>query len=136
MDYDDNFSPTPGIALASRSIPSNRSISSHIEHDFSGKVSIICVKCPESVISFCIYWRVAHSDRIYWRVAHSDRIYWRVAHSDRPKHAYLNPMPDPRIRSRRGFASGSDGPLSSDIGTWTPRYSEYSRLRVKRRHPD
>jgi hypothetical protein len=32
-----------------------------------------------------------------------------VVHSDRPKHAYLNPMPDPRIRSRRGFAAGGDG---------------------------
>jgi hypothetical protein len=32
-----------------------------------------------------------------------------VTHSDSPKHAYLNPMPDPRIRSRRGFATGGDG---------------------------
>ncbi len=29
-----------------------------------------------------------------------------MVHSDRPKHAYLNPIPDPRIRPRRGFASG------------------------------
>ena len=32
-----------------------------------------------------------------------------MVHSDRPKHAYLNPMPDPRIRPRRGFAAGGDG---------------------------
>ncbi len=32
-----------------------------------------------------------------------------MVHSDRPKHAYLNPMPDSRIRPRRGFAAGGDG---------------------------
>jgi hypothetical protein len=32
-----------------------------------------------------------------------------VVHLDRPKHAYLNPMRDPRIRPRRGFAAGGDG---------------------------
>ncbi len=32
-----------------------------------------------------------------------------MVHSDRPKHAYLNPMSDPRIRPRRGFAAGGDG---------------------------
>jgi hypothetical protein len=32
-----------------------------------------------------------------------------VVHSDRPKHAYLSPMPDSRIRPRRGFAAGGDG---------------------------
>ena len=34
-----------------------------------------------------------------------------VVHSDRPKHAYLNPMTDPRIRPRRGFAAGGDGAM-------------------------
>ncbi len=28
---------------------------------------------------------------------------------DRPKHAYLSPMPDSRIRPRRGFAAGGNG---------------------------
>ncbi len=32
-----------------------------------------------------------------------------MVHSDRPKHAYLNPMPDSRIRPRLGFAAGGDG---------------------------
>ncbi len=32
-----------------------------------------------------------------------------MVHSDRSKHAYLNPMSDSRIRSRRGFADGGDG---------------------------
>jgi hypothetical protein len=32
-----------------------------------------------------------------------------VVHSDRPKHAYLIPMSDSRIRPRRGFAAGVDG---------------------------
>ncbi len=32
-----------------------------------------------------------------------------MVHSDRSKHAYLNPMPDSRIRPRRGFAVGGDG---------------------------
>jgi len=32
-----------------------------------------------------------------------------VVHSDRPKHAYLSPMPDSRIRPRRGFAAGGNG---------------------------
>ena len=32
-----------------------------------------------------------------------------MVHSDRPKHAYLSPMPDSRIRPRRGFAAGVDG---------------------------
>ncbi len=37
-----------------------------------------------------------------------------VVHSDRPKHAYLNPMSDPRIRSRRGFPSGGDETILQD----------------------
>ncbi len=32
-----------------------------------------------------------------------------MVHSDRPKHAYLSPMPDSRINSRRGFADGGNG---------------------------
>ncbi len=32
-----------------------------------------------------------------------------MVHSDRPKHAYLSPMPDSRIRSRRGLAAGGNG---------------------------
>ena len=32
-----------------------------------------------------------------------------MVHSDRPKHAYLNPLPDSRISPRRGFAAGGDG---------------------------
>ena len=32
-----------------------------------------------------------------------------MVHSDRPKHAYLSPMPDSRIRPRRGFAAGGNG---------------------------
>jgi hypothetical protein len=32
-----------------------------------------------------------------------------VVHSDSPKHAYLNPMPDPRIRPRYGFDTGGEG---------------------------
>jgi hypothetical protein len=32
-----------------------------------------------------------------------------VVHSDRPKHAYLSPMSDSRIRPRRGFAAGGNG---------------------------
>jgi hypothetical protein len=32
-----------------------------------------------------------------------------VVKSDRPKHAYLSPMPDSQIRSRRGFAAGGNG---------------------------
>ena len=32
-----------------------------------------------------------------------------MVHSDRPKHAYLSPMPDSRLRPRRGFAAGGDG---------------------------
>ena len=32
-----------------------------------------------------------------------------MVHSDRPKHAYLNPTPDSRIRPRRGFAAGGNG---------------------------
>jgi hypothetical protein len=31
-----------------------------------------------------------------------------VVQSDRPKHAYLNPLPDFRIRPRCGFAAGGD----------------------------
>ncbi len=29
-----------------------------------------------------------------------------MVHSDRPKHSYLNPMPDSRMRSRHGFDTG------------------------------
>ena len=32
-----------------------------------------------------------------------------MVHSDRAKHTYLSPMPDPRIRPRRGFAAGGNG---------------------------
>ena len=32
-----------------------------------------------------------------------------MVHSDRPKHAYLSPMPDSRIRPRRGYAAGGNG---------------------------
>ena len=32
-----------------------------------------------------------------------------MVHSDRPKHAYLSPTPDSRIRPRRGFAAGGNG---------------------------
>ncbi len=32
-----------------------------------------------------------------------------MVHSDRSKHAYLSPMPDSRIRPRRGFAAGGNG---------------------------
>jgi hypothetical protein len=32
-----------------------------------------------------------------------------VVHSDRPKYAYLSPIPDSRIRPRRGFAAEGNG---------------------------
>ncbi len=32
-----------------------------------------------------------------------------MVHSDRPKHAYLSPMPDSRIRPRCGLAAGGNG---------------------------
>ena len=32
-----------------------------------------------------------------------------MVNSDRPKHAYLSPMPDSRIRPRRGLAAGGNG---------------------------
>ncbi len=32
-----------------------------------------------------------------------------MVHSDRPKHAYLSPMPDSRIRPRRGLTAGGNG---------------------------
>jgi hypothetical protein len=38
-----------------------------------------------------------------------------VVHSDRPKHAYLSPMPDSRIRPRRGFAVGGNGVLGEEL---------------------
>ncbi len=37
-----------------------------------------------------------------------------MVHSDRPKHAYLSPMPDSRIRSRRGFTAGGNGVLGEE----------------------
>jgi hypothetical protein len=37
-----------------------------------------------------------------------------VVHSDRPKHAYLSPMTDSRIRPRRGFAAGGNGVWGGD----------------------
>ncbi len=32
-----------------------------------------------------------------------------MVHSDRPKHVYLSPISDSRIRPRRGFAAGGNG---------------------------
>ena len=32
-----------------------------------------------------------------------------MVHSDRAKHTYLSPMPDSRIRPRRGYAAGGNG---------------------------
>ncbi len=37
-----------------------------------------------------------------------------MVHSDWPKHAYQNPIPDSRIRPRRGFAAGGDGVWGKD----------------------
>ena len=37
-----------------------------------------------------------------------------MIHSDRPKHAYLNPLPDSRIRPRCGFAAGGDEVCGGD----------------------
>ncbi len=43
-----------------------------------------------------------------------------MVHSDRPKHYYLNPIPDPRIRPRRGFAAGGDG-----VWVWSLFYTGF-----------
>ncbi len=37
-----------------------------------------------------------------------------MVHSDRPKHAYLSPMSDSRIRPRCGFAAGGNGVWGED----------------------
>jgi hypothetical protein len=37
-----------------------------------------------------------------------------VVHSDRPKHAYLSPIPDSRIRPRCGLVAGGNGVWGGD----------------------
>ncbi len=54
-----------------------------------------------------------------------------MVHSDRPKHAYLNPIPDPRISPRRGFASGDDGVQNCAPGsTHVPYTCVHPSIRV------
>ena len=60
-----------------------------------------------------------------------------MVQSDSPKHAYLNRMPDPRIRPRRGLAAGGDGAmLQGHRYLEPPILGVQSGLLARSRHPD